>query len=147
MLIIFFPLLLWIPSKHRTKLKELFIWIAKSGRTQYHKQTNKQTNCTWLFISNCNNASDIFISSRPEVFLRKGVLKIRSKFTGEHPCQSAIWIKLLCNFIEIALHHQCSPVNLLHIFRTAFPRNTSGWLLLHFGLNVFLHYFWLHEFI
>ena len=30
----------------------------------------------------------------------------------------------------IALRHGCSPVNLLHIFRTAFPRNTSGWLLL-----------------
>ena len=29
-------------------------------------------------------------SSRPEVFLRKGVLKICCKFTGEHPCQSAV---------------------------------------------------------
>ena len=34
------------------------------------------------------------------------------------------------NFIEIALRHGCSPVNLLHIFRTLFPRNTSGRLLL-----------------
>ena len=30
------------------------------------------------------------------------------------------------NFIEIALRHGCSHVNLLHIFRTSFPRNTSG---------------------
>ena len=37
---------------------------------------------------------------------------------------------LLCNFIETALRHGCSPVNLLHIFRTPFPKNTSGWLLL-----------------
>ena len=29
-------------------------------------------------------------SSQPEVFLGKGVLKISSKFTGEHSCQSAI---------------------------------------------------------
>ena len=29
-----------------------------------------------------------FGSSRPEVFLRKGVLKICSKFTGKHPCGS-----------------------------------------------------------
>ena len=36
-------------------------------------------------------------SSRPEGFLEKGVLKICSKFSGEHPCQSAISIKLLCN--------------------------------------------------
>ena len=35
-------------------------------------------------------------SSHPEVFLEKGVLKICSKFTGEHPCRSVISIKLLC---------------------------------------------------
>ena len=34
------------------------------------------------------------------------------------------------NFIEMAFRHGCSPVNLLHIFRIAFPRNSSGWLLL-----------------
>ena len=48
-------------------------------------------------------------NSRPEVFLGQGVLKICSKFTGEHPCRS---------------------VNLLHISRTLFPKNTSGGLLL-----------------
>ena len=64
-------------------------------------------------------------SSHPEVFLEKGVLKICSKFTGEHPCQSAISIN-----IDIALRHGCSPVNLLHIFRTTFLKNTSGRLLL-----------------
>ena len=68
-------------------------------------------------------------SSHPEVFLGKGVLKICSKFTGQHLCRSAISIKLLCNFIEIALWHECS-VNLLHIFRRPFPKNISGWLLL-----------------
>ena len=69
-------------------------------------------------------------SSHPEVFLGKGVLKICSKFTREHPCQSAISIKLLCNFITITLRYGCSPVNLLHIFRTSFLKNTSEWLLL-----------------
>ena len=34
----------------------------------------------------------------------------------------------LCNFIKFALRHVCSTVNLLHIFITPFPRNTSGWL-------------------
>ena len=34
------------------------------------------------------------------------------------------------NFIEIKLRHRCSPVNLLRIFRTPFPKNTSGRLLL-----------------
>ena len=37
-------------------------------------------------------------SSRPEVFLRKDVLKISRKFTGEHPCQSAI--SICCIFSE-----------------------------------------------
>ena len=65
-----------------------------------------------------------------EVFLGKGFMEIRSKFTGENPCRSAISIKLLGNFIEIAHRHGFSPVNLLHIFKTYFPKNTSEGLLL-----------------
>ena len=37
---------------------------------------------------------------------------------------------MLCNFIEIALWHGSSPVNLLHIFRIPFRKNTSGRVLL-----------------
>ena len=33
--------------------------------------------------------------------------------------------QIYSNFIEIALRHGCSPVNLLHIFRTPFPKNIS----------------------
>ena len=39
----------------------------------------------------------------------------------------SVKVKLL---IEITLRHGCSPVNLLHIFRTPFSMNTSGTLLL-----------------
>ena len=76
-------------------------------------------------------------SSPSEVFLRKCVLKICQKFTGEHPCRSTISINLLCNFMEITIRHGCFPVNLLHIFRTPFPKNTSGRLPLR--VNVFMH--------
>ena len=38
------------------------------------------------------------------------------------------------NFIEITLLHKCSPVNLLHIFRTHFYENTSGGLLSYIWL-------------
>ena len=69
---------------------------------------------------------EMFRSSHPEVFLGKGVLIICGKFTGEHPCWSAIWIKL-----QITFRHGCSPVNLLHIFRTPFVKNTSRRLLLN----------------
>ena len=34
------------------------------------------------------------------------------------------------NVIEIALRNGFSPVNCLYIFRTPFPKNTSGGLLL-----------------
>ena len=46
---------------------------------------------------------------------------------AELPCRSVIW---LFTFSQITLRHGCSPVNLLHIFITAFLKNTSGWLLL-----------------
>ena len=63
------------------------------------------------------------------MFLGEGVLKICNKFTREHQYQSAISRKLQGNFIEITLRHGCYPVNLLHIFRTSVPKNTSGRLL------------------
>ena len=43
--------------------------------------------------------------SHPDMFLGNGVLKICSKFTGEHPCRSATSIRLQSNFIEIILRH------------------------------------------
>ena len=46
-----------------------------------------------------------------------------------HPCWIVISIKLQSIFIETALRLGCSSVNLLHIFRTLFPKNTSGGLL------------------
>ena len=58
----------------------------------------------------------------PKAVPKKIVLKICSKFTGEHPCRSVILIKLQSNFIEIALRHVCPPVNLLHILRAPFPK-------------------------
>ena len=75
-------------------------------------------------------------NNRPEVFLRKNVLKICRKFAGENPCRSVISMKLLCNFIEIALRRGCSSVNFLHIFKTSFPKNTSEWLLLKIVFKV-----------
>ena len=66
----------------------------------------------------------LYRSSQPEVFFGKGVLKICSKFLGEHPCRSAILIKL-----QIVPWLSCSPVNLLHIFRTLFCKRISGRLL------------------
>ena len=35
----------------------------------------------------------------------------------------------------MGVRHGCSPVNLLHIFRTPFPKSTPEWLLLKFISN------------
>ena len=71
----------------------------------------------------CAGVRQVFIlrSSHSEVSCEKGVLKICSIFTGKHPCWSVVSIKLLGNFIEITRCHGCSPVSLLHVFRTPFP--------------------------
>ena len=53
-------------------------------------------------------------SSPSEVYLGKGVLKLCSKFTGEHSCHKGEHFGL------------SSPVNLLHIFRTTFPKISSA---------------------
>ena len=73
----------------------------------------------------------MYRSNHLDVLLRKGVLEICSKFTRGQPCRSVISIKLLCKFIKITLRHGYSPVNLLHIFRTPFLKNTSWWSLLN----------------
>ena len=80
-----------------------------------------------------SNFQNHFRSSPPEVFLWKGILEICSKLTGEHPWRRVISIKL--QFFGITLRHRRSPVNLLHIFRTPFPKNTIVWLLLSFPLQ------------
>ena len=63
------------------------------------------------------------------MFLRKGVLKICRKFAGEHACQSVISIKLQSNLIEITFRHGCSPVILLHIFRTPLLFTATAFVL------------------
>ena len=88
------------------------------------------------FYSGCDYASI--------VVLVKNVMKICTKFKEERPCRSVISIKFLRNFIEITMRHGCSPVNLLHIFKT--PKNTYGGLLLvivkfYYFLTSFWHFY------
>ena len=58
-------------------------------------------------------------------------------FTGEQTCQNVISIRFQSNFIQITLRHGFYPVYLLHVFRTSFPKNISGGLLLNEGLSYF----------
>ena len=43
------------------------------------------------------------------------------------------------NFFEMRLQHRCSPVNLQHISRTPFPKNTYRELLLQPETFIFIH--------
>ena len=77
------------------------------------------------------------------MFFKIGLLRNFANSTRKHLCWSPFSIKsdfnkvvklfsikFLWNFFEITPRHGCSQVNLLHIFRTPCPRNTSRWLLL-----------------
>ena len=132
---VFYPMNTWITRKdsmkHRFLEKKQIPQQLKNGEQHRYRRQALRKNLERLFET-------IFRSSRPEVFSLKGVLKICSKFTGDHPSQSVVSIKLLCNFIEITLWHGYSPVNLLHFFGALFSKNTSGWLLLVIQVTITL---------
>ena len=58
-------------------------------------------------------------SSPPEVSLRKGVLKICSKFTGKQPCWSVISIKLLCLNFSMGILLEICRIFSEHLFLRA----------------------------
>ena len=62
-----------------------YLRVKNFWTTPYHPMYNRT-------VERMN--STLLRSSHPEVFLGKGVLKICSEFTGEHPCRSVISIKL-----------------------------------------------------
>ena len=90
----------------------LFFWALRTFNTFYFT-FNFERNLILLFTKRIISllAKTIFISRRPEVFLGEGVLKICSKFTGEH---------------------------LLYIFRAPFTKNTTEWLLLNICNNALM---------
>ena len=69
----------------------------------------------WLIISLAGtllleNIFYIFISSRPEVFCRKGVLSNFAKFTGKHLCQSLFFNKVADLNISGRLYFHCISI-------------------------------------
>ena len=124
-----------VPCKYNQLFKQIWINFTNNLTNDLNVKLNEiQRQGSYMKFSLLNGFAFpvLFRSSHPEVLLGKGVLKICSKFTGEHPCQSAIWIKLQNNFIEITPGHGCCPVNLLRNFNTPFCKNTSERLFLNF---------------
>ena len=62
------------------------------------------TSVMYLHYASFVDSLTLFRSSPPEVFLGKSVLKICSKFTGEHTCRSVIsaWV-FYCKFAAFFL--------------------------------------------
>ena len=61
--------------------------------------------------------------------LRYMILSNQKRLAKHIPITLCMSNLMLCNFIEIRLQHVGSIVNFLNVFRTHFPKNTSGWLL------------------
>ena len=78
-----------------------------------------------------NSIISSFSASDNEIS-EKNMLNKQQRYFQKQPSRGVHRCSLLCNFIEIAFRHACSPVNLQHIFRTPFPKNTFEWLLLYF---------------
>ena len=72
----------------------LIIWVSLPDLISINKAERLYSMVIKIFLQNCCR------SSPPEVFLSKGVLKMHSKFSREHPCRSVISIKLLCTFFK-----------------------------------------------
>ena len=64
--------------------------------------------------------------------LRKSCSENMQEIYRRTPMPKCNFNKVASNFVEITHCHGCYAVNLLHIFRTSFPENTSGGLLLYF---------------
>ena len=113
-----------LPKAWRTEIRDVFRTLSNIYERAFCENSEQ------LMSVNYFSKRALSRSSPSEQFLGKGIQKICSKFTGEHPCRSGMSIKLHCSFLEIALRHGCFPVNMLHIFRTRFSKNTSEGLFL-----------------
>ena len=78
--------------------------------------------------------------------IKRGVLRKRCSKNMQQIYKGSSMPKYDREFIEIALRHGCSLINLLHIFRTDFLRNTSEGLLLTFVLTMLQVHLHLQDF-
>ena len=73
----------------------------------------------------------------PRCVLSKGYSENMQQIYRRTPIPKCNFNKVaFSNFIEITLQDGCSTANLLHVFRTSFSKNTSGWLVLQVQGNI-----------
>ena len=91
---------------------------ATSDFSECHKQTKGCTQSVLSlktqFLWTTNKFSLFFVTFVKAAFQRYSYKKVFWKyaatFTGEHPCQYVVSIRLQSNFIDITLWYGCSPV-------------------------------------
>ena len=115
-----------------SRRNNIFYHLIRTCTCVYQGVRYKSISKSFAHVLN-DDSYGYYRSSHPEVSLGKRILKICSKFTGKHPCQSVISIKLQSNFIEITLRHGCSPVSLLilRLFSQSFCRGKIFFGIFH----------------
>ena len=83
--------------KNKLKETEKLKLLREQEINQIKSETKRKLN---MLDDEINDILEKFRSNHPEVFLRKGVLRICSKFTGEHPCRRVISLKLLATLLK-----------------------------------------------
>ena len=87
----------------------LFQWSYKLQVCKFNKKRHWHSYCfenlrrVRLFFSMIATKYQLYRMNRsnsPEVFLGKGILRIYTKFTEEHPCRSVILIKLFTSLLK-----------------------------------------------
>ena len=93
--------------------------------------------CAYLSLLSINNyvwiifmKLDQYRRSHQRCSVKKVFWKYAANLQENTHAQVRFLTLHLCSFIEIALQHGCSPVNLLHVFKTLSLKNTSEGLLL-----------------
>ena len=101
-------LFIWVRSRLNTCCTDIFFVTDLFTRIPSRKKAKH-----WELLR--NHAQAHIRSSHTDVFIGKGVLKICSKFTGEHSCRSVISIKLQyfdCLTIDVHLWSLTSKLKL-----------------------------------
>ena len=115
-------------------LKRCFpVNFTKFLRTPFLQNTSDGCFCYLNHFKNMTKINCIAQKQPPKGVPRKRCSENMQQIYRRIPIPKCDFNKValqLCNFIEIALRHGCSPVNLLHVFRTPFLKNISQWLLL-----------------
>ena len=117
-------MLLVLPDSHKNHQKTsafpLFSGVIEKNIVM--KWVNNMTTCQL----------DSFFQNQPSrgVLLKRCSEDIQQLYRRTLMAKCDINKVAISNFIEITLQHGCSLVNQLHIFRTPFPNNTPGGLLM-----------------